>query len=313
MNRLLVSAAALLLGALPIHAQSLVTGKVQTGTPSYVNDQNVPLSLDATGALKVTGGAAAAPGGSVTAPGTSGSQAQAVQGINGGVPLPIQGGNGTAVKTDGSGTTQPVSATSLPLPTGASTEGTLQTVATSNTAISTATGTQADAATASGANTSIIGALRAIRDRLLATVTISGTIASNTQVNGLAISPTNPAPTVEAGSSSAGAGIAPVITQSGTAVVGKTSQGNLYSAYAINTTTTAGYLVCINATAAPTAGAAITPVDVATLAGTIGATATINYGAGPANGYSAGITCLVTTSLTTYTAGGASFMQARVR
>ncbi len=50
-----------------------------------------------------------------------GSQAQAVQGITGGVPLPIQGGNATAVKTDGSAVTQPVSAASLPLPTGAAT------------------------------------------------------------------------------------------------------------------------------------------------------------------------------------------------
>lgn len=52
MNCLLVSAAALLLGALSAHAQGLVTGKVQTGTPSYVQDQNVPLSLDASGNLR---------------------------------------------------------------------------------------------------------------------------------------------------------------------------------------------------------------------------------------------------------------------
>jgi len=117
----------------------------------------------------------------------------------------------------------------------------------------------------------------------------------------------------EQGSSLAAVGIVPAITQSGTAVVGKASQGNLYSAYAINTTATAGYLACINAAAAPASGAAITPVDVQTLAGAVGATASINYGAGPPNAYSAGITCLITTSLTTYTAGGASFIQARVR
>lgn len=64
---------------------------------------------------------AAGGGGSVTAAGANGTTAQAVQGINGGVPLPIQGGNATAVKTDGSATTQPVSAIALPLPTGAAT------------------------------------------------------------------------------------------------------------------------------------------------------------------------------------------------
>lgn len=45
--------------------------------------------------------------------------------------------------------------------------------------------------------------------------------------------------------------------------------------------------------------------------GAVGATASINYGAGPPNAYPAGIVCLVTTSLTTYTAGGASFIQVR--
>ncbi|UMY16658.1 hypothetical protein MMB17_18525 [Methylobacterium organophilum] len=49
-------------------------------------------------------------------------------------------------------------------------ETTQQNVATSNAAINAATGAAADAATASGTNTTIIGALRAIRDRLLATV-----------------------------------------------------------------------------------------------------------------------------------------------
>lgn len=193
-------ACAVLLAASPGFAQTLSTGKVNTGTPTFVNDQNVPLQLDATGALKVTGGSA-------TAPGTSGTQAQSVQGINGGVPQAV----------------------------------------------------------------------------------------------------------AQQGSSLASVGIVPAITQAGTAVVGKAGQGNLYSAYAVNTTATAGYLVCINATAAPAAGAAITPIDVQTLAGAVGATASINYGAGPPNAYSAGITCLVTTSLTTYTAGGTSFIQARVR
>jgi hypothetical protein len=40
-------------------------------------------------------------------------------------PMPIEGGNATAVKVDGSAVTQPISAASLPLPTGAATEATL--------------------------------------------------------------------------------------------------------------------------------------------------------------------------------------------
>jgi hypothetical protein len=53
-------ACAVLLAAGPALAQTLTMGKVNTGTPSLVADQNVPLQLDATGALKVTGGAGAA-------------------------------------------------------------------------------------------------------------------------------------------------------------------------------------------------------------------------------------------------------------
>lgn len=83
-----------------------------------------------------------------------------------------QGAAGAAAwKVDGSGVTQPISAAALPLPTGAATDALLGTVNTSITSLSTATGTTADAATASGANTSVIGALRAIRDRLLGTLT----------------------------------------------------------------------------------------------------------------------------------------------
>lgn len=200
-------ACAFVLASAPAGAQNLLSGKITTGTPTFVNDQNVPLQLDATGALKVTSGGGGAAGGSVGAAGVNGTQAQSVQGINGGVPQAV----------------------------------------------------------------------------------------------------------VHQGSSLAAVGITPSITQSGTAVVGKASQGNLYSAYAVNTTATAGYLACINAAAVPAAGAAIAPVDAQTLAGAVGATASINYGSGPPNAYSIGIVCLITTSLATYTAGGASFIQARVR
>ena len=137
-------------------------------------------------------------------------------------------------------------------------------------------------------------------------------LSSNTSSN-IRIDKRSRTMTVETGSDDFNAAIVPVVTTAGTTAVGKTSQGNLYSAYAINSTTTAGYLVCINATAAPAASGAITPVDVAYLGGAIGSTASINYGAGPPSAYATGITCLITTSLTTYTAGGNSFISVRVR
>lgn len=108
-------------------------------------------------------------------------------------------------------------------------------------------------------------------------------------------------------------GISPVVTQSGTSAVGKASPGNLYSAYAVNSAATAAYLACIDASSVPAPGASISPKDVAYLGNTIGATAQINYASGPPNIYTAGITCIVTTSLTTYTAGPSDFISVRAR
>jgi hypothetical protein len=72
------------------------------------------LTRDVNGNLCVTGGSGGGgSSGSITAAGTNGTTAQAVQGINGGVPVAIQGGNANAVKTDGSAVTQPVSSTTL--------------------------------------------------------------------------------------------------------------------------------------------------------------------------------------------------------
>ncbi|WP_145984557.1 hypothetical protein [Methylobacterium aquaticum] len=256
--------------------------------PAYQLNGFGPVTVDrATGGLRVlcVGGCAGGSGstGSVTAPGTSGSQAQAVQGINGGVPLPI-------------------SAASLPLPAGAATAA--------NQTASTA---------APGSVPSLLVGIQGGGGNAIPILTSAGQYLASllTRSDGQALALVTDlrgqAKISETGSSDPLVGIVPAVTQAGTSVVGKANQGNLYSAYAVNSTTTAGYLACINATAAPAAGAAITPVDVATLAGTIGATATLNYGAGPPNGYSTGIVCLVTTSLTTYTAGGNAFMQARVR
>ena len=87
--------------------------------------------------------------GSITAAGVNGTLAQAVQGITGGVPVPVSAAalplpTGAATETtlaalntkipalesgrvpvDGSGVTQPIAAAALPLPTGAASETTL--------------------------------------------------------------------------------------------------------------------------------------------------------------------------------------------
>lgn len=112
------------------------------------------------------------------------------------LPVALVGGR---LSVDGSGVVQPVTVGNFPatqsvsgtvsLGAGAAQIGTIgnafaldataQSGNASTAAIAAATGTSADAATASGVNTTVIGALRAIRDRLLGTLTVSGTVTSN--------------------------------------------------------------------------------------------------------------------------------------
>lgn len=262
-----------ILHVLALVALSLVSSVAHARPPmetnQLVDDNGTPIGT-AANPLFTSGGGGGSGGGSVTSAGTSGTQAQAVQGIAGGVP---------------------------------------QNVRTDQTSHGTTDKVAADLYAAGAAVPTGIGPTTASSPRVTLSYDSSALVYQGTG----ALTGGNVWVVAEGGSSQAFAGITPVVTQAGTAVVGKAGQGNLYSAYAVNTTATAGYLACINATAAPATGSAISPVDVQPLAGAVGATASINYGAGPPNGYSTGIVCLVTTSLTTYTAGGASFMQVRVR
>lgn len=350
-------ACACLLTAGPAFAQNLLSGKVTTGTPTFVNDQNVPLQLDATGALKVTGGTGG--GGAST---VAGSMEQDVRAtgtlnaatLNAAITTPINGqatvgyaftgltGTGATLtyeqSIDGGATWTGINAvnrgTGVPEAT-RTTDGQIALSATGRTGIRVRVSTAGTGTITVATNVSVREGIFSLGSPLPPGANAIGSVVANLQVAGAPNTSGNPVFTQitnfpatqsvqginggfpqavsQQGSSLAAVGITPAITPSGTAVVGKASQGNLYSAYAVNTTATAGYLVCINATAAPATGAAITPIDVQTLAGAVGATASINYGPGPPNAYSTGIACLVTTSLTTYTAGGASFIQARVR
>lgn len=78
----------------------------------------------------------------------------------------------------------------------------------------------------------------------------------------------------------------------------KASAGNLYGAYAVNLTATAGFLVIINSTTPPADGA-ITAIDFCTLPAN--GQCSINYIPGPPNNYSIGITAIVTSAATPLT------------
>lgn len=103
-----------------------------------------------------TGAATAAKQPALGTAGSSSTDVLTVQGI----------ASMTALKVDGSAVTQPVSASSLPLPTGAATSANQSTL---NTNI----GSSADAAVANGSGGSIAGYLRAIKDAATDTTTAS--------------------------------------------------------------------------------------------------------------------------------------------
>jgi len=118
---------------------------------------------------------------------------------------------------------------------------------------------------------------------------INGAVAAGTGTAAVAMAPT---------SASAG-GISAVVSPSaeGTRVL-KAGAGNLYSAYATNLTATAGFLVVVNATSAPADGA-ITPLACVPLPEN--GNASINYGAGPPQVYSTGITVVLTSASSCFT------------
>jgi len=93
--------------------------------------------------------------------------------------------------------------------------------------------------------------------------------------------------------------ITPVVSAAGeSSHVLKASAGNLISVNATNLTATAGFLVVLNATAAPADGA-ITPLACQPLPAN--GSASIAYGSGPPGAYSTGITAVLTSATTCFT------------
>lgn len=78
----------------------------------------------------------------------------------------------------------------------------------------------------------------------------------------------------------------------------KASAGNLYSVYATNLTSTAGFLAILNSTTSPADGA-IAPLECAPLPAN--GNASINYNPGPAARFSTGITAVITSAATCFT------------
>lgn len=93
--------------------------------------------------------------------------------------------------------------------------------------------------------------------------------------------------------------ILPIVSASAEAShVFKASPGTVYGIYATNLTGTAGFLVVLNATTAPSDGA-ITPLDCVPLPAS--GTASINFNPGPGATYNTGIVAVVTSAATCFT------------
>jgi hypothetical protein len=130
------------IAAAPPWYGTYVAGSVTTGAPTYTTGQLNALSLTTAGRLRIDGSGTTQPvSGTVTATNpsvntvdvaTPGSATFIGGAVATSAPTYVNGNmsalsltTGGLLRTDGSGVTQPVSASSLPLPTGASTEATL--------------------------------------------------------------------------------------------------------------------------------------------------------------------------------------------
>lgn len=93
--------------------------------------------------------------------------------------------------------------------------------------------------------------------------------------------------------------VAPIVTGSAVAsLVLKATPGNVYSVYATNLTTTAGFLLLLNATSDPASGS-VKPLACVPLPAS--GAASINYIPTPAGYYSVGITAVLTSASTCFT------------
>jgi hypothetical protein len=113
------------------------------------------------------------------------------------------------------------------------------------------------------------------------------------------VQPGQPCPVTLVPSSSSAVAIASVVSTSAEAShIIKAAAGNLYSAYAVNLTSTPGYLLVFDAASAPVDGA-VTPLDCAPLPAS--GSASVNYRSGPPKRFATGVVVVVSSAATCFT------------
>jgi len=187
-----------------------------------------------------------------------------------------------------SGATFPVSAASLPLPTGAST-------AANQCGSSSGAPCYAEGLGTAGSPAGGIVSIQGVSGGTVVPANISQIAGGSVPSLGTGILGISPAPTA-----AAGAGIVPVASASAEAShVLKSSAGNFYSGSAFNATTTAGICMLINATAAPTTGSSVTPLAWSYLPAS--GQCSISTLGGPPAYFSTGIVFLVSSNASPFT------------
>lgn len=266
---------------------NLIAGQVGVAAGSgtaNANTQRVVLATDValpTGSNtigNVTVSSSALPSGAATAAkqpalgtaGTASSDVLTVQGI----------ASMTALKVDGSAVTQPISASSLPLPTGASTETTLGTRL-SESDFDTKVGSLTESAPASDtASSGLNGRLQRVAQRITSLIALvpsaltgsgnfkvslqeSNATQAATQSGTWTVQPGNTANTTpwlvtQSPATSGGLTTYHLVSAASTnATVVKNSAGQLYGWYIYNSNASARKLAFHNTTSSPTAGASV--------------------------------------------------------
>lgn len=118
-------------------------------------------------------------------------------------------------------------------------------------------------------------------------------------INGASPLGTGTAAVAIAPTAAATGGIVPIVSSSAeNNHVLKGTPGNLYSVYATNLTSTAGFLLVLNSATSPADGA-VTPLECAPLPAN--GAASISYNSGPPAVFSTGITAVITSAATCFT------------
>lgn len=215
---------------------------------------------------------------------------------------------GGVMSVDGSSVTQPISAASLPLPSGAATSAAQTTMATNQTS-----GGQKTQITDSSGNAAVVTAASTTSPATDRSLSVTLNAGSNGLITpGTAGTPGSQVITMQgiasmtpilqklSPSASSVDGITPTASGSaGASLVLKASAGNFYSGSAVNTTATAGFCLIVNATSAPTTGSVVTPLMFAVLPAN--GSCSLGVDSGIPSVFSTGITFLVSSNASPFT------------